>query len=160
MDGQQLADYLQQYCKSDPCPVLFCLFPPPVLSPPPVFLPPSLSAHLLLAWCAKYLGEKYDCRLEPPAGGPNAWSTLAGYDASSSSSQEAQPNSGWKQAVLAGSAAALNLGELQPQATPPIRRQVRGCATTTIQSHPTKTGELSRIRSQLDLLSRIHFRAT
>ena len=54
-----------------------------------------------------YLGEKYDATLDTVFDG---WSST-GYNASA-----------WTAAVLAGSAASLSLGELEPQAVPPIRK--------------------------------------
>lgn len=83
-----------------------------------------------------YLGEKYDATMDAPdhAGGRNAWSTVSAYDVDSAAANSA--NSAWAPAVPAGGAAALNLGVLEPQAVPPIRRQ--GVLPTTIVS-TTKT---------------------
>ena len=54
-----------------------------------------------------YLGEKYDATLDAHYRG---WSSI-GYESSS-----------WTPAVLAGTAATLSLGDLEPQVVPPIRK--------------------------------------
>ncbi len=73
-----------------------------------------------------YLGEHYDARKEAVPGNPLAWSTV-GYDAST-----------WTKAVPAAEdPAALNLGTLEPQSVPPIRRQ--GVLPTTVVAKATPT---------------------
>ena len=69
-----------------------------------------------------YLGEKYDATLEP-AGGAHSWSTISAYN---------DDTLGWAPAVRAGGGKPVNVGVLEPQAVPPIRRQ--GVLATTIVS--------------------------
>ena len=73
-----------------------------------------------------YLGEKYNATLDPANAGPHSWSTVGAHDGDTA---------GWAPAVPLGSGKALNMGTLEPQAVPPIRRQ--GVLATTVVSTVT-----------------------